>query len=66
MDGRASPIPNIEMTSTVNSSITGNTFSQSTTVRPDREQSGHSPASVEAIKTTNCDRITIRDNFTSK
>jgi hypothetical protein len=23
-------------------------------------------APIEAIKTTNCDRITVRDNFTSK
>jgi hypothetical protein len=61
-----SPMPNIEITSTVHASITDNTFSQSSTARPDRDESGHGPSPGEAIKTTNCDRITVRDNFTSK
>ena len=57
-----SPMPNIELTSTVNASIQHNSFRISAPVRSDQSESGREPSLEEAIKTTNCEGVTVRDN----
>ena len=57
-----SPMPNLELTSTINGLIQHNSFTHFAPVRSDRAETEHEPSLEDAIKTTNCKDVTLRDN----